>query len=315
MPEQAPSEKAKPAVGFIGLGIMGAPMARNLLRAGYPLIVHNRTPAKAQALAQDGARIADSPREVAELSEIAITMLPDSPDVEQVWLGEQGLLEGARAGALLIDMSSVDPAVAQEVSRRAAALGAQALDAPVSGGDVGAAQGTLSIMVGGPEEAFRRALPLLECLGTTIVHVGETGAGQVTKACNQVLVALTIGAVAEALVLGSKAGVDPERLVEVFSGGLAASRVLELRSGNMLAHDFRPGFRARLHHKDLRNALQTAERLGMPLPATADADEILQELIACGYGDEDHSAMVRIVERHALHRIGQATSDETPPQE
>lgn len=291
-------------IGFIGLGVMGRPMALNLLRAGYPLIVYNRTRAKADALTEHGARVAESPKEVAQLSEVAITMVSDSPDVEQVYLGAEGLLSGARQGQLFIDMSSIEAAVARRVAQNAAKLGVQTLDAPVSGADVGAQEGTLSIMVGGPREAFERALPIFQCLGSTITHVGDSGAGQIAKSCNQVLIAGSMQAVSEALVLGSKAGVDPQALVQALSGGLAASRILDLKSEKMLTHRFTPGFRASLHHKDMRNALASAKQLDVPLPAATGADELLQELIAEGNGDEDHSAMLRRVEARAHHSVG-----------
>jgi 2-hydroxy-3-oxopropionate reductase len=297
-------------IGFIGLGVMGTPMARNLMGAGCSLVVHNRTPAKAQALAQLGARVAGSPQEVAQLSEVAITMVPDSPDVEHVYLAEEGLLAGATPGQLFIDMSSIEARVARSLAQRAGELGVQTLDAPVSGADVGAQEGTLSIMVGGESEAFERALPILRCLGRTIVHVGGAGAGQIAKACNQVLIAGTIEAVSEALVLGSKAGVDPQALLQALGGGLGASRVLELKSAKMLSHRFTPGFRASLHHKDLRNALAAAGQLGVPLPGAQAADKLLEELIAEGLGDEDHSAMLRRIEARAGHRVG-----EQPPGE
>lgn len=291
-------------IGFVGLGVMGAPMASNLLDAGYSLVVHNRTPARAQPLLQAGARLASSPREVAQLAEVAITMVPDSPDVQRVYLAPDGLLSGARTGQLLIDMSSIEAGVWRAVAQRAAELGAQALDAPVSGADVGAREGTLSIMVGGSQDAFERALPIFRCLGRTVTHVGGPGAGQIVKSCNQVLIAGTIEAISEALVLGSKAGVDPEALVQALSGGLAASRLLDLKSEKMLTHTFTPGFRAALHHKDLRNALAAGRELGVPLAGARAADELLQELIAEGQGDEDHSAMLRRIEARARHRVG-----------
>jgi 2-hydroxy-3-oxopropionate reductase len=235
-------------------------------------------------------------------------MLPDSPDVEDVYLADEGLLAGAAPGQFFIDMSSIEPAVARGLAARAGELGVQALDAPVSGADVGAQEGTLSIMVGGQQEAFARALPILRCLGRTIVHVGSSGAGQIAKACNQVLIAGTIEALSEALVLGSKAGVDPHALLEALGGGLGASRVLELKSEKMLSHHFTPGFRASLHHKDLRNALAAASQLEVPLPGARAADELLAELIAEGLGDEDHSAMLRRVEARAGHQVGGSSS-------
>jgi 2-hydroxy-3-oxopropionate reductase len=306
---QAPQSGAadnspKPIVGFIGLGIMGRPMALNLVKAGYPLVVHNRTRAKVdEFVAEAGGDAAATPREVAERAEVVITMLPDSPDVEQVCLGEDGVIAGARDRQLLIDMSSVAPATAQAVSAAAREVGADALDAPVSGGDVGARDGTLSIMVGGPEEAFERARPIFEVLGKTIVRLGEAGAGQTAKACNQMLVAITIEAVSEALVLASKAGVDPERLIEVLSGGLAGNRVMEVRRRNFLEHDFTPGFKLELHHKDLGIALRTARELGVYVPTTAIVDQMLGALQAAGDGGLDHSALLKLIEQASAHEI------------
>jgi len=293
----------QPAVGFIGLGIMGGPMALNLLRAGYPLVVHNRTRAKEEPLVSEGAAAAASPREVAAASDVVITMLPDSPDVEAVYLGHDGVIAGAREGQLLIDMSSIAPAVARSVSSAARDLGADALDAPVSGGDVGAREGTLSIMVGGPEDAFERARPLFEVLGKTIVRLGEAGAGQTAKACNQILVAVTIEAVSEALVLASKAGVDPERLLDVLSGGLAGNTVMEVRRRNFLEHDFTPGFKLELHHKDLGIALRTGRELDVFLPTTAIVDQMLSALLAAGDGGLDHSALLKVIEQASSHQI------------
>jgi 2-hydroxy-3-oxopropionate reductase len=290
-------------VGFIGLGIMGRPMALNLLRAGYPLVVHNRSRTAVEALESEGASAASAPRNVASRCDVVITMLPDSPEVESVYLGEDGVIAGARADHLLIDMSSIAPAVAVAVSEAASAVGAQALDAPVSGGDVGAREGTLSIMVGGPEEAFERARPLFEVLGKTVVHLGGPGAGQTAKACNQILVAVTIEAVSEALVLASKAGVDPSRLLDVLSGGLAGNRVMEVRRRNFLEHDFTPGFKLELHHKDLGIALRTARELGVYVPATAIVDQMLAALQSAGDGGLDHSALLTVIEQASAHTI------------
>jgi 2-hydroxy-3-oxopropionate reductase len=283
-------------IGFIGLGVMGAPMARNLVRAGRVLIVHNRSRREVE-----GAKWTDSPRAVAEQADIVITMLPDSPQVSEV-VGE--LLAGARAGTLIVDMSTISPVVTRELAATAAAKGVGYVDAPVSGGDVGAREATLSIMAGGSEEDFARAKPLFEALGKTIVHVGPVGAGQVVKACNQVVVALTIEAVSEALVLGSKAGVDPATIIEVLSGGLAGNKVMTVRGRNFLEHDFDPGFRIDLHHKDLGIALSTGRELGVPLPATAAVNEMLGALRAKGLGDRDHSALLTHVEELAQHTIG-----------
>ncbi|MBV9607333.1 MAG: 2-hydroxy-3-oxopropionate reductase [Solirubrobacterales bacterium] len=291
-------------VGFIGLGIMGGPMAGNLLRAGYPLVVHNRTRAKEQELVSAGAAAADSPREVASQCDVLITMLPDSPDVEEVYLdSDRGVIAGAKAGQLLIDMSSIAPAVARAVCDAAREAGAEALDAPVSGGDVGAREGTLSIMVGGSDDGFKRAQPLLDVLGETVIHLGPPGAGQTAKACNQILVAVTIEAVSEALVLASKAGVDPDRLIEVLSGGLSGNRVMEVRRRNFLEHDFTPGFKLSLHHKDLGIALRTARELGVYVPTTAIVDQMLAALEAAGDGGLDHSALLKVIEEASGHEI------------
>jgi 2-hydroxy-3-oxopropionate reductase len=293
----------EPTVGFIGLGIMGGPMALNLLHAGYPLVVHNRTRGREEPLVSEGASAADSPRALAAASDVVITMLPDSPDVEAVYFGDDGVLAGARSGQLLIDMSSIAPSVARQVASAASEVGAQALDAPVSGGDVGAREGTLSIMVGGPEDAFDRARPLFDVLGKTIVRLGDAGAGQTAKACNQILVAVTIEAVSEALVLASKAGVDPERLIEVLSGGLAGNKVMEVRRRNFLEHDFTPGFKVELHHKDLGIALRTARELNVFLPTTAIVDQMLSALLAAGDGGLDHSALLKVIEQASSHQI------------
>jgi 2-hydroxy-3-oxopropionate reductase len=291
-------------IGFIGLGVMGDPMARNLLEAEHQLVVHNRSPAPVEALAKAGAETASSPREVAERADVVITMLPDSPAVEAVVLGEDGVLAGASEGALLIDMSTIHPTVSVAVAQAAAERGVAALDAPVSGGDVGAQQGALSIMVGGEADAFERARPLFEVLGKTIVHVGDAGAGQVVKACNQVVVAVTIAAVSEALVLGSKAGVDPELILDVLGGGLAANKVMEMRRSNFLEHDFTPGFRIDLHHKDLGIALESGNEYGVPLPVTGLVQQYMRALRANGHGGDDHSGLIQLVEELAQHRIG-----------
>ena len=293
-------------IGFIGLGIMGKPMARNLMKAGYQLVVYNRSSGSMNELAAEGARTASNAREVAEQSNVVITMLPDSPQVQEVMTGENGVLAGAKANALVIDMSTISPVVTQQLAQAAQARGVHMLDAPVSGGDVGAQQGTLSIMVGGSSEDFERAKPLLEVLGKTIVHVGGTGAGQVVKACNQVVVALTIEAVSEALVLGSKAGVDPEVILRVLSGGLAANRVMEVRGPNFLQHNFQPGFKIALHQKDLGIALAAGREYGVPLPVTAIVDQMLQALKLRGQGDQDHSALLTLIEDWAQHRIGES---------
>lgn len=284
-------------VGFVGLGIMGQPMARNLMRAGYPLVIFNRSPGKTEALAREGAEAATSPAELARESDVVITMLPGPPEVEAVVAGENGLLAGAREGTLLVDMSTSSPALARELAAQARRrLGVGMLDAPVSGGDVGAQEGTLSIMVGGSREDFERARPLFEAMGETVVRVGEAGAGQVTKACNQVVVALVMEAVSEALVLGSEAGVEPAKILAVLSGGLAANRVMEVKREKFLSRNFTPGGKVESHHKDLGIALATAREHGVALPATALVDQMFAALKAKGRGGWDHSALITLLE-------------------
>jgi 2-hydroxy-3-oxopropionate reductase len=292
-------------VGFIGLGIMGMPMARNLMEAGYELVLHNRSPEKAEELGKEGATVAATPREVAEKSDVVVTMLPDSPQVREVVAGENGVLEGISEGALLIDMSTISPVVTEELAEALKEKGASMLDAPVSGGDVGAIEGTLSIMVGGEEEDFQRAKPLFETMGKTITHVGPVGAGQVTKAANQVVVALTIEAVSEALVLGSAGGVSPEKILDVLSGGLAGNKVMEVKREKFLSHKFEPGFRSELHHKDLGIALAAGREYGVVLPVTAIVDQMLLSMRRKGWGSEDHSALLRIIEDLSQHTIGE----------
>ena len=278
-------------------------MASNLVRAGHELVVHNRTRQKAAALAERGAVAVDSPREVAERSDIIITMLPDSPDVEQVVTAPDGILEGIRPGALLVDMSTISPVVTRELSDRLKAHGAAMLDAPVSGGDVGAIEGSLSIMVGGEAAHFERALPLFQVMGKTVVHVGGIGAGQVTKAANQVVVALTIAAVSEALVLGSKGGVAPEKILDVLGGGLAGNQVMKVKRQKFLEHTFDPGFRSELHHKDLGIALSAARTYGLALPLTSLVDQLFQAMKQKGWGREDHAGLLRVIEDLSSYSI------------
>ncbi len=299
-----------PTIGFIGLGIMGKPMARNLLKAGYRLVVHDVVRAAVEELVADGAILAANAREAATAADILITMLPDSPEVREVYLGPDGAFEALRPDWLAIDMSSIAPSTARELAARAAAGGAEMLDAPVSGGDRGAIAGTLSIMVGGSDAGFGRALPILEVLGKTIVHVGPAGAGQVVKVCNQIVVGVVIEAVAEALVLGAKAGVDPDRIADVLQGGLASTRVLELRRQNILSGQFDPGFRIRLHAKDLKNALELARELDVALPAASQVAQLMSAAIAAGRGDHDHSGLVTVLEDLAAFRVaGRANHD------
>jgi 2-hydroxy-3-oxopropionate reductase len=292
-------------VGFIGLGIMGGPMAKNLMEASKELVLYNRTREKADELAKDGnADVAKSPREVAEGSDIIVTMLPDSPQVREVLAGEDGVLEGLKEGALVVDMSTISPVVTEELAEKVKEKGASMLDAPVSGGDVGAIEGTLSIMVGGSEDDFERARPLFEVMGKTVTHVGPVGAGQVVKAANQIVVALTIEAVSEALVLGSRGGVAPEKILDVLGGGLAGNKVMEVKREKFLSHQFDPGFRSELHHKDLGIALAAGREYGVALPVTAIVDQMLLSMRQKGWGGEDHSALLRIIEDLSQHEIG-----------
>jgi 2-hydroxy-3-oxopropionate reductase len=282
-------------VGFIGLGIMGKPMAYHLLRAGYPLTVHNRSHAPVDELAAAGAYTAHSPREVAATSDLILTMLPDPATVGQVIGGRNGVLEGCRTGAIVIDLSTSDPRLARDLAGRGAEQGVPVLDAPVSGGEMGAREATLAIMVGGEREAFERVLPVLQHLGKNIVHVGDAGAGQVVKAANQMIVGLTIEAVAEALTLVQRAGLDPERARQAMLGGFASSRVLEVHGRRMITEDFAPGGRIRTHTKDLRIALDVARELTLNLPGTRLVESLLEQMVERGLGDLDHAALVKAV--------------------
>jgi 2-hydroxy-3-oxopropionate reductase len=283
-------------VGFVGLGIMGKPMATNLMDAGYKLTVHNRSPEKANELGEAGASVANSPKEVAENADIIITMLPGPPEVREIVASEDGLVHNVREGSLIVDMSTSSPILARELAWSASERGVGMLDAPVSGGDVGAIEGTLSIMVGGEEADFHRAKPLFEAMGKTITHVGPVGAGQVTKAANQVVVALTIEAVCEALVLGSAGGVAPEKILDVLSGGLAGNKVMEVKREKFLSHRFEPGGKVEFHRKDLGIALAAGREYGVVLPVTAVVYQMFEALIARGRGGWDHSALLTLVE-------------------
>lgn len=292
--------------GFIGLGTMGKPMARNLMKAGYPLVVNTRTRAKAEDLLRDSAKWADTPKQVAAQSDVVITMLPDSPDVEFVVAGKDGVFEGARRGMLLIDMSTISPVVARKLAHEAETRGIDMLDAPVSGGDIGAINATLSIMVGGKTNAFNRALPLFQAMGKNIVHIGDAGAGQITKAANQIVVALTIEAVSEAMVFATKAGVDPAKVRQALLGGFAQSRILDLYGQRFIDRNFKPGFRLALHRKDLGIVLATGKEYGVPLPVTAQVHEMMNALFAAGKGDLDNSSLVTLIENLALTEVKSA---------
>jgi len=286
-------------VGFIGLGIMGKPMAKNLVKAGYKLVVNDINPAPVQELVALGQVAADSPREVAEQAEVIITMLPNSPQVKQVILGPNGVLEGARPGSIIVDMSSISPLVSVEVAKKAREKGVRMLDAPVSGGEPGAIAGTLSIMVGGTAEDFEECRDLLQCMGRSVVRIGDVGSGNIAKLANQIIVALNIAAVSEALVLAKKAGVSPKLVYEAIRGGLAGSNVLDAKAPLMMQRKFEPGFRIELHMKDLSNVIETAREVGVPLPLTCVVMEILQALKVDGKGQNDHGAIVNFYEKLA----------------
>lgn len=288
---------ANPTIGFVGLGIMGKPMARNLIKAGYPLVIHNRSRGVVEELSKEGAQTATNPQEVAARSEVVITMLPDSPDVELVYAGEQGIFAGAKEGRLLIDMSSISPIVARKLAQQAEKQGCDMLDAPVSGGEAGAIGGALSIMIGGKALAVERAMPIFQVLGKNIVHVGDAGAGQVTKAANQMVVGTTIAIVSEALVLAAKAGVDPAKVRQALLGGFAQSKILEAHGQKMLERNFKPGFRIRLHEKDMKIALGTGAEYGVPLMVTSEVAQMMTAMRSMGNGDLDHSALVTFIEQ------------------
>ena len=283
-------------IGFIGLGIMGKPMARNLLRAGYELTAYDVRPEPLREIVEAGARPGSSPAGVAAAAEVIITMLPNSPEVKEVVLGKGGVMEGAKPGAVVVDMSSIAPLASQEISARLAEKGVTMLDAPVSGGEPKAIEGTLAIMVGGPEPAFAAVKDILATMGASVTRVGEIGSGNVTKLANQIIVALNIAAVSEAMVLAAKAGVDPEKVFEAIRKGLAGSAVLEAKMPLVLARNFKPGFRIELHIKDLMNALDTAHSLGVPLPLSAQVLEFLQALRTGGHAREDHGGLVQFYE-------------------
>jgi len=283
-------------IGFIGLGIMGTPMSGHLLKAGHKVICYDLVPASVERVVAQGAVAGSSGRDVASKAEVVITMVPDSPDVEKAYLGPEGILEGAKAGTLLIDMSTISPVTAKKVAQAAAAKGCPMLDAPVSGGEVGAKEARLSIMVGGDAEVFQRAVPIFELMGKP-THCGPSGAGQVVKACNQIQVALNFIGMAEALVLGAKAGVDPEIILKVLSAGYAQTRVMDVRGPRILKGDYAPGFRSRFHYKDLNIIRETARAYGACLPASALAHELFTAMVAGGWGDLDHSGIVKVIEK------------------
>jgi len=297
-------------IGFIGLGIMGKPMAKNLLKAGFSLTVYDIVPEAVKDVVGAGAETGSSSKDVAAKSEIVITMLPNSPDVKDVVLGENGVLEGAKAGTILIDMSSIAPLASKEIAEKAKDKGVVVLDAPVSGGEPKAIEGTLAIMVGGPEDTFEQVKDILGIMGASVTRVGEIGSGNTTKLANQIIVALNIAAMSEAMVLATKSGVDPEKVYQAIRGGLAGSTVLDAKMPLALEGNFKPGFRIELHIKDLANALDTAHELGVPVPLSSGVMEIMQALKVDGKGKDDHGGIIQFYEKLAKVQVrGQRTED------
>lgn len=294
-------------LGFIGLGIMGTPMAGHLRAAGHELFVATRSQVPA-ALLGAGAVGCKTAAEVARAADVVFLMVPDTPDVETVLFGEHGVAAGLSAGKTVVDMSSISPIATKEFAAKIAALGADYVDAPVSGGEVGAKAASLTIMVGASEAAFARVLPLLQLMGKNITHVGDVGAGQTTKVANQIIVALNIAAVSEALVFASKAGADPAKVRQAIMGGFASSRILEVHGERMIKRSFNPGFRIALHQKDLNLALQGAKSLGVALPQTAGAAQLMQACAAQGWDQMDHSALVKALELMANHAVSDAVA-------
>ena len=286
-------------IAFIGMGTMGAPMALNLLKAGHEVIVHNRTRDREAPVAEAGALRAVTPKEAAAAAEIIVICVSDTPDVEEIILGEKGVIHGAQSGAIVVDMSTISPAATREIAKKLDKKEIKMLDAPVSGGSEGAQNGTLTIMVGGEPEDFKKALPVLEAMGKTITHIGPIGAGQLTKAINQILISGTYLTVAEGLTLGIKAGLDMKKVVSALSGGAAGSWVLDNRASNVIKNEYPLGFRVRLHRKDLVIALSAAREMEITLPCTAVVEQIENGLIARGYGDEDVSALARTIRENS----------------
>ncbi len=287
------------AIGFIGLGIMGRPMAKNLMKAGYPLVVHSRSQGPVQELVGAGAKAGSSPKAVAEQVDLLITMLPNSPDVELVALGKAGIVEADNRRLIFVDMSTISPIVSQKVAKALEPRGVRMLDAPVSGGEKGAIEGTLSIMVGGDKALFDQVLPVFQAMGKTITHLGPLGAGGFTKLANQIIVAMNLTALAEALTLAAKAGLDIELTLKALGGGLAGSRCLEQKTPNYLSHTFNPGFKIDLHYKDLGLIMEASRALGVPLPTTAVVQELFNALRQKGRGGLDHSGVITLLEELA----------------
>ena len=288
--------KDKPTIGYIGLGLMGKPMARNILKAGYPLVVHNRSQQAVEELVAEGAQRANSPKEVAEKADIVFTNLPDSPDVELVMFGPDGLIKGVREGMILIDNSTIKPSTARQIAEKMVAIGVACLDAPVSGGDIGAINATLTIMVGGPKEAFERALPVLQTIGKSITLIGEAGTGQITKCANQIMVAAQMVAMGELLILAKKAGADPVKVAEAIKGGAAQCWTLDVKTPRLFDGNRQPGFKAYMQAKDLAIVMDTARQYGIPLPSTAANTQLFNAMLEMGMSELDNSAVIGVIE-------------------
>ena len=286
-------------VGYIGLGLMGKSIARNILKAGFPVVVHNRSRSAVDELVAEGATAANSPKEVAEQVDVIFTNLPDTPDVEKVVLGENGILEGAHDGLVYIDNSTIKPAAARRIAEKLAEKNVFALDAPVSGGDIGARNATLTVMVGGDASALEKAMPVLQTMGKTITHVGDSGAGQVAKAANQIMVAAQMVAMGELLVFSKKAGVDPRKVVEAIKGGAAQCWTLDVKPPRLFAGNRNPGFKAHMQLKDLKIILETAHEYDIPISGTAENTKLFQQMIDLGMGELDNSAVVGVIEQLA----------------
>ncbi len=284
-------------IGYIGLGIMGKSIARNLLKAGFPLVVHNRSRAAVDELVAEGAKAAFSPMEVASQVDVVFTNVPDSPDVEKVVLGPEGIIEGAYEGLIWVDNSSIKPTTTRELAARLAEKGVASLDAPVSGGDIGARQATLTIMVGGPAEALAQVYPVLQAMGKTIVHLGDSGTGQIAKAANQIMVAAQMVGMAELLIFAQKAGADPRKVIEAIKGGAAQCWTLDVKPPRLFAGNRQPGFKARQMYKDMNIILETASQVGAPLPAAAVHAQLFNAMLQLGMGDLDNSAVLGIIEQ------------------
>ncbi len=296
-------------VGYIGLGLMGKSIARNILRAGFPLVVHNRSRASVKELVQEGAKEAFSPREVAEQVDVVITNLPDTPDVESVVLGKDGIIDGAHPGLIYVDNSTIKPAMARQIAQALAAYGVMALDAPVSGGDIGARNATLAIMVGGPQEALEKVMPVFQAMGKTITRIGDAGAGQIAKAANQIMVAAQMVAMGELLIFAEKAGADAQKVIEAIRGGAAQCWTLDVKPQRLFAGNRLPGFKAYMQAKDLAIVMETAREYGIPLPSAAVHTQLYQAMLDLGMHELDNSAVIGVIELLANHHLRDEQKD------